>query len=65
MKFSKEKDWKKTGMKVIDSHKGKKRTYESYLKMNPILADAYVKFVSENQHAVYISWDKERQRFVA
>jgi hypothetical protein len=65
MKFSKEKDWKKAGMKVIDSHKGKKKAYESYLKIDPVLADEYVKFVSEHQNAVYISWDKERQRFVA
>jgi hypothetical protein len=65
MKFSKEKDWKKAGMKVIDSHKGKKKAYESYMKINPVLAEAYLKFVSEHRDAVYISWDKDRKRFVA
>lgn len=65
MKFSKDKDWKKAGMKVIESHKGKKKAYESYLKIDPVMADAYLKFVSEHQDAVYISWDKERHRFVA
>ena len=65
MKFSKDKDWKKAGMKVLASHKGKKQAYESYLKIDPVRADAYLKFVSEHQHAVYISWDKDKQRFVA
>jgi hypothetical protein len=53
------------GLKVIESHKGKKKAFESYLKIDPIIADAYIKFVSKNQPAVYISLDKERQKIVA
>jgi hypothetical protein len=65
MKFSKEKNWKSAGLKVINDHKGKKKAYESYLKIDPHIADEYVKFISKHPNAVYISWDSERKRFVA
>jgi len=65
MGIFKNKNWKEKGLQVVNSHKGKKNVYESYLKKSPKMADEYLKFVSRNTEAVYISWDEDKQRFVA
>ncbi|MCD4694632.1 MAG: hypothetical protein K8S16_00215 [Bacteroidales bacterium] len=58
------KDWKEKGLKAIEEHKGKKQVYEVYQKKNPQMAEEYLKFVSKNSDATYISWDKDRKKFV-
>ncbi len=65
MGIFKNKNWKEKGLQVVNGHKGKKKVYETYLKKSPKMADEYLKFVSKNTEAVYISWDEDRQRFVA
>jgi hypothetical protein len=54
---------RKTG--VANSHVGKKRVYEKYQQMDPKMADEYLKFLAKQPNAVYISWDKDKGRFVA
>lgn len=65
--MSEKKDKKRfeKGMKVINSHKGKQNVYETYKKLDPAIAEEYVKFLSKQPDAVYIRWDKEKKRFVA
>lgn len=65
MGLSNKKDWKERGMKVINGHKGKLRVYESYQKQDPKMAEEYLKFLAKKPDAVYISWDKDKGRFVA
>jgi hypothetical protein len=65
MSDKKDEKWRKAGMKVINDHSGKKKVYENYMKVNPRIAEEYVKFVSKHPDAVYISWDNIKQKFVA
>jgi hypothetical protein len=60
-----EEKWHKAGMKVINSHSGKKKVYETYLKKNPKLAEEYLRFISRHPDAVYITWDSVKRKFVA
>jgi len=60
-----EEKWHKAAMKVINEHSGKKKVYEKYLKINPKIAEEYVRFISRHPEAVYISWDNIKQKFVA
>ena len=53
-----------TGLKIINSHRGKKITYETYLDSNPEMADKYLEFIAKNTSAQYISWDIRKSRFV-
>lgn len=63
MKLFSKKNWKERGLEIINSHFGKKRVYETYLQLNPVVAEKYVRFVAHNTHANYITWDKDQQRF--
>ena len=65
MGIFKNKNWKEKGLQVVNGHKGKQKVYETYLKKSPKMADEYLKFVAKNTEAVYISWDEDKQRFVA
>ena len=65
MGLLKNKNWKEKGLKVINSHKGKRKVYESYQDKNPNMAEEYLKFLAKQPDAVYISWDKVKGRFVA
>ena len=65
MSIFKKKNWKTRGLKVIENHKGKRKVYEAYQKVNPVIADKYLEFIAKNLDAVYISWDEKKQRFVA
>ena len=65
MRLSKSKNWKEKGLKVVNSHKGKKTVYESYQQADPKMADEYLKFLAKQPDAVYISWDKSKGKFVA
>jgi len=65
MGLLKKKDWKKEGLKVVKSHKGKLQVYENYQKKDPNMADAYLRFLAKQPDAVYIAWDKDKGRFVA
>ncbi|MBN2173330.1 MAG: hypothetical protein JW731_04320 [Bacteroidales bacterium] len=65
MRLIREKDWEMIALKVINGHKGKRKVYETYLKLNPEMAREYARFISKNKDAIYISWDKHRKRFVA
>jgi len=64
MKLFSRKNRKAKGLDIINSHCGKKRVYETYLRFNPIVAEKYLRFISRNADAVYISWDKDRQVFI-
>jgi hypothetical protein len=65
MNLSRVKDRKQVAMKVINSHKGKRTVYETYKRKDPEMAEKYVSFIARNRNAIYISWDKNRKRFVA
>jgi hypothetical protein len=65
MIFSKIKSREQVAMKVINSHKGKRLVYETYKRKDPDMAEKYMKFIMRNRDAMYISWDKQRKRFVA
>ena len=65
MGIFKNKNWKEKGLQAVNGHKGKKKVYETYLNKSPKMADEYLKFVAKNAEAVYISWDEDKQRFVA
>ncbi len=65
MRLLKTKDWEKEALRVINGHIGKRRVYEAYQRLNPVMAEAYIKFIGRNRNAMYISWDKQRKRFVA
>jgi len=65
MGLSKNKNWKERGLKVINGHKGKRKVYESYQEKDPKMADEYLKFLAKQPDAVYISWNKDKGRFVA
>lgn len=49
----------------MNGHKGKRKVYESYQQKDPKMADEYLKFLAKQPDAVYISWNKEKGRFVA
>ncbi len=65
MGLSNKKNWKEKGLQVANSHTGKKRVYENYQKKDPKMADEYLKFLAKQPDAVYISWDKDKGRFVS
>ncbi|MCD4789526.1 MAG: hypothetical protein K8R37_05950 [Bacteroidales bacterium] len=52
------------GLSIINSHSGKKKVYDTYMKANPEMADMYLDFVSKHTGVQYISWDKNKNRFV-
>lgn len=52
------------GLKIINSHRGKKIVYETYLESNPPMAEKYLEFIAKHQGAQYISWDERKSRFV-
>ncbi|MBN3034294.1 MAG: hypothetical protein JW861_01810 [Bacteroidales bacterium] len=53
------------GLSLIYKHKGKRITYESYLKRAPEMARKYCEFVARNAGATYIRWDSKKNKFVA
>ncbi|MBN1337794.1 MAG: hypothetical protein JXA03_00645 [Bacteroidales bacterium] len=55
----------KKGLDEINKHKGKKLTYETYMKVDPEIAQKYVEFVGTHLGVQYIRWDTEKKRFVA
>jgi len=57
------KDYLERGRRIIAIHKGKYTTYKNYVNVNPNMAEAYLSFVGKHPDAVYIKWDKTRQRF--
>lgn len=61
----KKKNWKEKGLKVVNGHKGKRKVYEIYQKADPVIADEYLKFLAKQPDAVYIKWDKEKNKFVS
>jgi DNA replication protein DnaD len=63
MGLSRNRNWKEKGLKIIMDHKGKKQTYEAFQKKDPKMAEEYVRFISKNAGANYISWDKEKKKF--
>jgi hypothetical protein len=65
MGLSNKKNWKDKGLKVINGHKGKQKVYETYKQSDPDMAEEYIKFHAKQPDAVYISWDKEKKRFVS
>jgi len=65
MGLSNKKNWKEKGLKVVKSHLGKMKVYESYQKKDPQMAEEYLRFLAKQPDAVYISWDKDKGRFVA
>ncbi len=63
MKLYSKKDWKAKGLDVINSHFGKKRVYEMYLRIDPNVAEKYLRFVASHTNAIYITWDGNQQCF--
>lgn len=63
MKLFSKKNWKTKGLEVINSHFGKKRTYETFLRIDPSVAEKYLRFISRNSNATYIQWDRSIQNF--
>jgi len=59
------KDYKKLGEKIISIHKGKYETYQKYMSINPEIAQKYLCFIGKNPSAVYIRWDKAKERFTS
>ncbi|MEZ5082745.1 MAG: hypothetical protein R2750_04775 [Bacteroidales bacterium] len=57
------KDWRKKGLNTINGHKGKRQVYETYQEKDPEMAEEYLKFVSKNSNATYISWDEKKKKF--
>lgn len=57
------KDYTERGRKVIAIHKGKYTTYHKYLDINPDVAEKYLAFIGKHPGAVYIRWDKAKERF--
>jgi len=53
-----------TGLKIIYSHKGKRKAFEFYRRHHPEMAMMYLKFVSEHSWVQYITWDDIHKRFV-
>jgi hypothetical protein len=54
----------RNALKVIYSHAGKRRVFETYQSCNPEMARKYLDFVSKNPWAIYIRWDEEKREFV-
>lgn len=48
---------------VISSHPGKRSVFETYLSINPQMAEKYLKFISDNPMARYVKWDADRGKF--
>ena len=65
MRLLKTSDREQAALKVINRHKGKRIVYETYKRKDPDMAEKYMNFIARNRNAIYISWDKERKRFVA
>lgn len=65
MRLSRTSDREQAALKVINRHKGKRIVYETYKRSDPDMAEKYIKFIARNRDAMYISWDKDRQKFVA
>lgn len=57
------KDYIQRGQRIISLHKGKYTTYQKYLSLNPEIAEQYLAFVGKHPDAVYIHWDKQKQKF--
>ena len=55
----------RTALKVIYSHAGKRVVYETYLRIQPKMAQKYLQFIAKNPWELYIKWDNKRERFVA
>ncbi len=58
------KNLKEIGLHEVQKHKGKKRTYQNYLKVNPEMAEKYLVFVAKNPSVSYIKWDANKEVFV-
>jgi hypothetical protein len=48
---------------VISAHCGKRQVFETYLSVNPAMAEKYLKFISQNPGARYVKWDASRGKF--
>jgi hypothetical protein len=55
----------KAGLRLIYSHSGKKRVYESYKQTNPDMAQKYLEFIAKNQDVQYIMWNNKKKKFTA
>ena len=65
MRLSRTSDREQAALKVINRHKGKRIVYETYKRNDPDMAEKYINFIARNRDAMYISWDKQRKKFVA
>lgn len=51
------------GMKAIQNHPVRKKTYEDWMKKDPLTAEKYVIFVGKNPGAKYIGYDANKKEF--
>lgn len=63
MKLFENNNWEQKGMNVIEKHPGKMKVYLTYLKLNPEMAEKYLRFLSRNRDALYIRWNDQKQCF--
>ena len=54
----------KKALAVIEKHRGKKKVYETYLEINPEMAEKYLDFISRNKGVQYIKWDDIKSKFI-
>lgn len=55
----------KKGLDIINKHKGKRITYNTYMKVAPDVAEKYLEFICRNRSAQYIRWDMKNERFTS
>jgi hypothetical protein len=53
----------KVGLNLIYGHAGRQRVYETYLKVNPEMAQKYLQFIAKHQSVQYIKWDNVKKKF--
>lgn len=51
------------GLKAIQNHPVRKKTYEDWMKKDPLTAEKYVIFVGKNPGAKYIGYDANKKEF--
>lgn len=64
-KFFSPKNYLERGERIIKLHKGKYETYQKYVSVNPDIAEQYLAFIGKHPDAVYIKWDKAKERFTS
>lgn len=65
MKLFGKDNWREKGMAAIQNHPGRRKVYGIYSRVNPVMAEKYLRFLARNRNVTYIMWDNKNHRFVA